>query len=183
MCCWCCSSHSCIGHSGNMVVMSIDHGTSSGYAVFIDGEYHASGIIKLGSITNLSEGYTEYESLINFYEPNVIVLEKINIAGRKFGALNIIKLAQLQAMIRLLCDMRNIVIYEVNPISMKKFLTDNGKAEKHIVAKHLADMWNLREEDICVPIYYSRKEGIKGYIADESDAIGLGTYYVKNVDK
>ena len=68
-------------------------------------------------------------------------------------------------------------------MSMKKSITGNGKAEKREVAECVAKQWSLNPNHICEPIFYKRKEGIKHYLADESDAIALGTYYLKNCKK
>lgn len=127
---------------------------------------------------NLEQGYNSYERLFLEYNPSVVVLEKINVQGMKFGALNVIKLAQLQAMIRLLCDRHNIPVYEVNPTSMKKTITGYGKADKTQIADCISKYWNLKRDNICIPIHYKKKDGIKEYKADESDAIGLGTCYL-----
>lgn len=119
-----------------------------------------------------------YEDIFLYFKPEVVVVEKINVAGISFGANNVLKLAQLQAMIRLLCQQHNVRIYEVNPTTMKKSLSGYGKSEKIEIAKIVASRWKLNVDSICIPILYKRKEGIKGYVADESDAIALGTYYI-----
>ena len=166
-----------------MVVLSVDHGTRSGYSVFEDEKYIESGIVTLDSVTSLRQAQMEFYQIFSFYEPNVVVVEKVNVAGSKFGGTNIVKLAQLQGIVLLLADMFKCKVVEVNPMSMKKVITGNGKAEKREVAECVAKLWSLNPNHICVPVYYKKKDGIKNYLADESDAIALGTYYLEECKK
>ena len=166
-----------------MVVLSVDHGTRSGYSIFRDGKYIESGIVTLDSVTSLRKAHKEFFLIFSMYKPDVLVVEKVNVAGSKFGGTNIVKLAQLQAIVLLLADTFNCKVIEVNPMSMKKVITGNGKAEKREVAECIAKRWGLNPNHICVPVYYKKKDGIKTYLADESDAIALGTYYLEECKK
>ena len=166
-----------------MVVLSVDHGTRSGYSVFKDGKYIESGIVTLDSVTSLRKAHKEFFLIFSMYKPDVLVVEKVNVAGSKFGGTNIVKLAQLQAIVLLLADTFNCKVIEVNPMSMKKVITGNGKAEKREVAECIAKRWSLNPNHICVPVYYKKKDGVKTYLADESDAIALGTYYLEECKK
>lgn len=166
-----------------MVVLSVDHGTRSGYSIFRDGKYIESGIVTLDSVTSLRKAHKEFFLIFSMYKPDVLVVEKVNVAGSKFGGTNIVKLAQLQAIVLLLADTFNCKVIEVNPMSMKKVITGNGKAEKREVAECIAKRWSLNPNHICVPVYYKKKDGVKTYLADESDAIALGTYYLEECKK
>ena len=166
-----------------MVVLSVDHGTRSGYSIFRDGKYIESGIVTLDSVTSLRKAHKEFFLIFSMYKPDVLVVEKVNVAGSKFGGTNIVKLAQLQAIVLLLADMFKCEVKEVNPMSMKKVITGNGKAEKREVAECIAKRWGLNPNHICVPVYYKKKDGVKTYLADESDAIALGTYYLEECKK
>ena len=167
-----------IGEKMRETVLSIDHGKRSGFSAFINGKYIKSGTLNIEEITSLEGAYEKYRHLFFTYLPDIVVVEKVNVAGSKFGGNNVIKLAQLQAMIILLAQQYGSKIVEVNPLQLKKALTGNGRAEKREVAECVAKMWSLDAEQICVPEYYKKKSGIKNYLADESDAIALGTYYV-----
>lgn len=166
-----------------MVVLSVDHGARSGYSVFEDEKYIESGIVTLDSVTSLRQAQTEFYQIFSFYNPDVVVVEKVNVAGSKFGGTNIVKLAQLQGIVLLLADMFKCEVKEVNPMSMKKVITGNGKAEKREVAECIAKRWGLNPNHICAPVYYKKKDGVKTYLADESDAIALGTYYLEECKK
>ena len=166
-----------------MVVLSVDHGTRSGYSIFRDGKYIESGIVTLDSVTSLRKAHKEFFLIFSMYKPDVLVVEKVNVAGSKFGGTNIVKLAQLQAIVLLLADTFNCKVIEVNPMSMKKVITGNGKAEKREVAECIAKRWSLNPNHICVPVYYKKKDGVKTYLADESDAIALRTYYLEECKK
>ena len=63
----------------------------------------------------------------------------------------------------------------------KKYITGNGRAEKREVAEVVADFCGLNPNHICVPVHFKRKDGIKTYLADESDAIALGIYATKGL--
>ena len=166
-----------------MVILSVDHGTRSGYSIFRDGKYIESGIVTLDSVTSLRKAHKEFFLIFSMYKPDVLVVEKVNVAGSKFGGTNIVKLAQLQAIVLLLADTFNCKVIEVNPMSMKKVITGNGKAEKREVAECIAKRWGLNPNHICIPVYYKKKDGVKTYLADESDAIALGTYYLEECKK
>lgn len=166
-----------------MVILSVDHGTRSGYSIFRDDKYIESGIVTLDSVTSLRKAHKEFFLIFSMYKPDVLVVEKVNVAGSKFGGTNIVKLAQLQAIVLLLADTFNCKVIEVNPMSMKKVITGNGKAEKREVAECIAKRWGLNPNHICVPVYYKKKDGVKTYLADESDAIALGTYYLEECKK
>ena len=166
-----------------MVVLSVDHGTRSGYSVFKDEKYIESGIVTLDSVTSLRKAHKEFFLIFSMYKPAALVVEKANVAVSNFGGTNIVKLAQLQAIVLLLADTFNCKVIEVNPMSMKKVITGNGKAEKREVAECIAKRWSLNPNHICVPVYYKKKDGIKTYLADESDAIALGTYYLEECKK
>lgn len=166
-----------------MVILSVDHGTRSGYSIFRDDKYIESGIVTLDSVTSLRKAHKEFFLIFSMYKPDVLVVEKVNVAGSKFGGTNIVKLAQLQAIVLLLADTFNCKVIEVNPMSMKKVITGNGKAEKREVAECIAKRWSLNPNHICVPVYYKKKDGVKTYLADESDAIALGTYYLEECKK
>ena len=164
-----------------MRILAIDHGTRSGFSYFVDNRYTYSGVILLKDIKELREAQKSFYELFQIYKPEVVVLEKINVAGTKFGGDNVIKLAQLQAIIIAIAQNYNCKIIYVNPTSMKKHITGNGRVEKREVAMHIAKKWNLNPDHICVPQYYKLKKGVKGYEADESDAIALGTYAMETM--
>jgi hypothetical protein len=42
----------------------------------------------------------------------------------------------------------------------------------------LTNIWGISLDDIVIPVYYKKKEGIKELIYDKSDAVALGTYYL-----
>ena len=163
----------------NKITLAVDHGTRTGYSVFTNGEYTHSGIINIGDVKSLRKAYKEFSDIFAIYKPTHVAVEKVNVAGSKFGGENIIKLAQLQGIVLLLAQQYNCYVQEVNPMKLKKYITGNGRAEKREVAEEVAKLYSLNPNHICVPVYYKKKDGIKTYLADESDAIALGTYAVK----
>ena len=114
---------------------------------------------KLKEKPELREAQKSFYELFQIYKPEVVVLEKINVAGTKFGGDNVIKLAQLQAIIIAIAQNYNCKIIYVNPTSMKKYITGNGRAEKREVAEVVADFCGLNPNHICVPVHFKRKDG------------------------
>lgn len=164
-----------------MIILSVDHGTRSGFSVFEDASYITSGTISLKNVESLCDCYSKFFELFSIHRPEYVIIEKINVSGVKFGGDNVVKLARLQGVIVMLAQAFNCDVVEVNPMSMKKYIVGNGRAEKQDVAKVVADKFNLIQEHICVPKYYKKKSGIKSYEADESDAIALGVYAIENI--
>lgn len=162
------------------MLIAVDHGTKTGYSVFDNAKLKHYGAKQFESITCLKEVHDWFSSLVKVYKPTVIVLEKINVAGSKFGGNNVIKLSQFQGVLRLVAQSIGAEVVEMNPTSMKKVITGYGKAEKVEVAQKVANIWNLNRNEICVPVYYKKKDGIKTYEADVSDSIALGTFYYMN---
>ena len=165
----------------NNITLAVDHGARSGYSIFTNGKYTHSGIVELGDVKSLRKAYKEFNNIFAIYKPTNVVIEKVNVAGTKFGGENIVKLAQLQAVVILLAQQYGCFVQEVNPMQLKKYITGNGRAEKREVAMHIAKKWHLNPDHICVPQYYKLKKGVKGYEADESDAIALGTYAMETM--
>ena len=68
-----------------MVVLSIDHGARSGYSIFEGNEYVESGVVTLNSVTSLRQAQVEFYQIFSFYKPKILVVEKVNVTGNKFG--------------------------------------------------------------------------------------------------
>ena len=165
----------------NNITLAVDHGARSGYSIFTNGKYTHSGIVELGDVKSLRKAYKEFNNIFAIYKPTNVVIEKVNVAGTKFGGENIVKLAQLQVVVILLAQQYGCFVQEVNPMQLKKYITGNGRAEKREVAEVVADFRGLNSNHICVPVHFKRKDGIKTYLADESDAIALGIYATKGL--
>lgn len=159
-----------------MKILAIDHGTSCGYAVIDDGKVDKFGTVQL-NITDLREMFFQFMKIMDDVKPEFVVLEKVNVHGTKFGAMNVLKLQGIQTIVRLTCELLEIDYDFINPKTLKKYLTGNGNATKTDVAMAMVDRWGIEYETLCEHIPYKKKEGTKEVLYDASDALALATCY------
>lgn len=157
-----------------MKYISFDHGTASGYAVFQREEKGLKliqkGFIQFNKDTTYDIMYDTFLPVFKWHDKDVecVFLEKINIMGAKFNADAIVRLCEIRAIIKLLCHEYGIRVEEVNPMTLKKFVTCNGRATKEELADTICDMFDLKQEDV-VP-----KLGTKKPCFEITDSIGIG---------
>ena len=159
--------------------MAFDHGASYGMAFMVNGTLQRYEQNNLKKEDSLKEFYNAVTGRVIYWQPDVIVIEKINVAGTTFGGNNVVRLAELRAIIKLVCEERGIKCVEVNPTTMKKYITGYGKATKREVAEVLGATYGIDADEICKPEYYvkgDKKGQVKKYIAEASDAIALAHY-------
>lgn len=158
-----------------MITLSIDHGTTSGYAIFKHTDKNVqlinSGFVFFNSKTTYDEIYLKYNELFYKANPDIVSLEKVNLRGTKFNADAILRLCEIRAMIKLIADKRGIECVEANPLSMKKFLTGHGHGTKYQVAKEVCLVFEKNFDEIP-------KIRTKNPLYDECDAIALGYYNI-----
>lgn len=167
-------------------VLSLDHGASTGFSVLkVENEsveICEYGLINLSKMTIL-ERYETYKALFEriflTYKIDYICTEKLNIAGSRFGLKSILPLTELKAIIKLLAESYRCEILESNPMSMKKYVTGTGRADKDIMAAAIIDMFKLPQA-ILKP-YPSRK--IKVYDIIDSIAVGYYAMCIKEDNK
>lgn len=158
------------------VVLTMVNGTNSGMAIIENGSLIATEDFNIEKASNLKRMYQMVRSRLIYWKPDIVAIEKVNVAGSAFGGNNVVKLAEIRAMIKLACLDFDIPFIEVSPPTLKKAITGYGKASKREVAEVLASIYNLDADDICKPIYYKRDNRIKTYVAEQSDAIALAHY-------
>lgn len=153
-----------------MKILSIDQSTKNvGYCVFNNADYVKSGTIQVHKPTQKKK--YEYEfvdksfliiaTLINEHSPDVIVMEEV-FAGKSNGALKL--LATLKGMVIGYCRGIGINTEVIYPTSWKSFLKVHSKRDK---------------EKVDVKNFFQSKYNLVITEDDESDAIGIGYYYVK----
>lgn len=158
-----------------MLYLSIDHGTTSGYSI-INVEDDKMELLECDFIFFTSETtydvmYEKFDRLFQFdfdgQKIRKVVIEKSTFAGRSCGYNAVMKLFEIRAIIKLLAHQYGIDIVEIAPTSMKKFITENGRASKEEVAKTMCNAFDLVYET-CVP-----KHTTKNPQFDMCDAIAL----------
>lgn len=161
-----------------MVILGIDHGSRTGISAIEDGVcVHTSTVtVDLKADNALAEYFYSIQFILNEYNPNLVALE-VPRHSRNGDIYR--KLVGLYTVIKLSCEIRKIKVIEVDPRTMKKFITGKGNAEKNEVMECLITRWAVRKDLVYKPVYYKAKrlEGqIKEYLFDESDATGLALY-------
>lgn len=152
-----------------MKILSIDQSTTNvGYCIFNNKDYIKSGTILVHKPSQKKK--YEYEfvdksfsiiiDLIDKYNPDVIVMEEV-FAGKSNGALKL--LATLKGMVIGYCKGIGINSEVVYPTSWKSSLKIHSKRDK---------------EKVDVKNFFQSKYNIIIEEDDESDAIGIGYYYV-----
>lgn len=165
-----------------MFSLSIDSGRRSGYSVI---EIVTGKLIAYGSWIN--EGKThgdiycsfhnKLQELIHEYRPSVLVCEKQNVTGGKFGGDNVIYLAGYKGIEHLLASVNNIEHVVVNPMSVKKYITGNGRAEKENVLECLSKHYKVHKEYLCDCEHYKKTGLLKTVHYEKSDSIANNRFY------
>jgi len=130
----------------------------------IDYELKEIGILttKTKGMERLSNYINEIKSLINKYNPELIIIE-----GYSYGSSNtrsVFELGELAGSIKLLSYEMKTPILIVPPSSLKLFITDDGKAQKDKMMDSIKDKFG--EE-----FYYKDKLS-----DDMADSFGLGIF-------
>lgn len=160
-----------------MRILGIDHSIkSTGWALLEDGKIIDTGIIHL--FTEGDMRLVEFRKcileLLHHTKPDRVALE---LPSHQRGG-NITRLLTGLYTIALEASMEVCGTVEgINPMSMKKFITGHGKADKRMVYESIINKFEVPEEKVFEAIYYKKKpDVVKEYIYDKSDACALAIY-------
>lgn len=128
-----------------MIILGIDPGTAStGYGVIEVNGRAEMGVVEYGVIETskengsgerLREIYDELNSrIIRMHKPNVFVIEKLFFAT---NAKTAIKVGQAQGVMLMAAAKNKLEVFEYSPMTIKKVLTGNGRADKSEVQKYV----------------------------------------------
>ncbi len=135
-----------------MVILSIDPGVEkTGYAIFKDGKYVKSGLIKtlkdFPLEKRIEQIYLNLKKIIEDYQPQKIILEQLFFfKNRK----TIISVSQSQGTVLLLASQNSIKIEYLTPLQIKQIITGYGQADKKAIEKMLrlsTGISQLKEDD------------------------------------
>lgn len=165
-----------------MNILAFDHGTNTGWCVLelknnelklID-----KGIIKMETHSDYYEFYNAFGDVFKKYEKNCpfLCLEKVNIAGAKFGYTSVIRLTEIRTILKLLGNERAMEIIEVNPMTLKKYMCDTSKVSKSDVANKVSDVFDIEYKEIVL------KAHTKTPMYDIADSIAIGYYGASQVN-
>ncbi len=123
-----------------MTILSIDSGIErTGYAVFRNGHYLTSGLIKTSKAQikekRLEQIYNAIKELVKKNKPEKIVLERLFFFSNQK---TVITVSQTQGVVLLLAAQNNIPVEFLTPLQIKSIITGYGKADKKAVQKMIA---------------------------------------------
>ena len=78
--------------------------------------------------------YSELLEIISIYKPTVVAIEKVFFATNRKTA---IRVGQAQGVMLLAAATSNLPVFEYAPGTIKKMVTDDGRADKHKMQKAL----------------------------------------------
>lgn len=93
--------------------------------------------------TRIIQIYDFFEKLIKKHKIQTMCIEKLFFT--KFNQNNAEFVYGLRGTLMMLFLKNNIKIKELTPIEVKKYITGNGKAEKHLVQKMVMKIFGLQE--------------------------------------
>lgn len=168
-----------------MYILSIDHGTNTGYAVLeVVGEdikVIQYGLMKFEIEKTLASKYDKitkfFERITTQFKIDYVVLEKANTMGSSFGHKSITYLISLKTLFELVAEQHYTPTIEVNPTSVKKVVAGRGRATKEDMFVMVCNKFNFNDdviEKMKRPIPGSRRR-----YYDIFDAIGNGYYAIK----
>lgn len=157
-----------------MKILALDQSTTNvGYCIFNNQEYVESNVIKVHKSNEKKQNEYDFVNksfqiiinLINTYNPDVLVLEEV-FAGKSSSVLK--QLATLKGMVLGYCYSIQLETCVVYPTQWKSFIRVNGGR-----SKEKQDVLNFFEQKYNITI---NKD-------DESDAIGIGYYFINKNNK
>lgn len=131
-----------------MRVMGVDTSTKTGYVILDD----AGDIVKVGVLhyKPMSNRYTRFAhytrdiaALVDAYGVDLVVIEGYAYAGKFNNALQY----ELGACIRMRLYQDEIPFVEVQPTSLKKFVTGKGNCKKDLMLLNVYKRWEFDTED------------------------------------
>lgn len=175
-----------------MRILSLDHGTYSGFAVLDDGKLTSHGTFALSNSENkniefkLESMFNQTNNLLDIYKPDLYVAEYPS--DRTNGVTTSCLIGFYS--VGLLCaTMKKIKTISARPTTVKKFITGYGFATKEEVAKGVCKMMNINIDSVRKPVYYrntykGHKSGdLRLYMYDATDAMANGFYVYKKCIK
>lgn len=161
-----------------MRILGIDHATRTGWSVLENGVCVKTGffyLIKEGE-ERLLEYKRKIDKLIDEVKPDKIAME---LPEHQRNGKVLRYLVGLYSMNKLSALEHEIRAYEINPTTMKKFITGNGRAKKGEVLRALVDLYGVEEDLITKPIVNTKGQ-VRDFYYDESDATALAIFLYNN---
>jgi Holliday junction resolvasome RuvABC endonuclease subunit len=134
------------GNENHKLVLAIDPATKGvGYALFEGPRRPIDWGVKYAKVRKNAQGLRKIQRLIDFYHPDVIVVE--DYAGD--GSRRCKRVQQLIKNIKRLAQKKGIKTYSYSPSAIRKTFAQSGAKTKYEIAKKIAE-W-LREFEPRLP--------------------------------
>jgi Holliday junction resolvasome RuvABC endonuclease subunit len=131
----------------NKAVLGIDIATHTGLA-FLMGDSH-----RMKSIHPNSKGFSRVQSIatgverfLDTWEPDVVVIEA-NTAGVHGNIASFIATVECATAIKIILFQKQYSWIEVSPLTLKKWTTGNGKADKKEMHDFVQSRWGFSSEN------------------------------------
>lgn len=174
-----------------MLILGIDPGTATtgwGLIEKIDGQDFNIlewGLIETNKETmphvRLHEIHEQMLSLLDKFQPNVLVMEKIFMFN---NAKTVIRVSQAQGVILMACANYTIDVFEYAPASVKKLITGNGRANKKEVESAVREILGpkLNKKDLKDGNGKARKM-TKTYVDNAVDALAIAMCHLMKINE
>jgi len=131
-------------------VLGIDQSLNhTGYVVLIDGKVLKTGLIepKIKGTIRLVTIRNELIKLLEFHRPHLVGMEDYAYSGRG----RVFNLGELGGIIKVLCADKRKPLMIINPLQIKKYATNNGKADKELMIKKTKEKTGIlfSDDNIC----------------------------------
>ena len=131
-----------------MRIMGVDTSTKTGYVVLDDqGDIAVVGVLthkpQADRFTRFSHYTREIAELVDAYGVDLVIIEGYSFAGKFNNALQY----ELGACIRMKLHENEVPFIEVQPTSLKKFVTGKGNVKKDLMLLNVYKRWDFDTND------------------------------------
>lgn len=165
-----------------MKVMGVDGALgSTGIAVMDNGMVTQITKIRTAKVkatpdesARLKQIADEFQTLLIFHNPDVVIMENQHV--NKLNPRTSLGLARVRGVIQLICALRNIPFYTLEPSEIKKKVTGKGNAKKELVQEKIVALYHNQSivQSVLSEIILTGKNKTD----DMADALAIAHTYV-----
>jgi crossover junction endodeoxyribonuclease RuvC len=164
------------------VVMGVDGALgTTGIAILADGVVNQITKIRTAKLkatpdesSRLKQIADEFQTLLMFHNPTVVIMENQHV--NKLNPRTSLGLARVRGVIQLMCALRNIPFFTLEPSEIKKQVTGKGNAKKEIVQEKIVELY--KDQDIVQRVLSKIIPTGKNKTDDMADALAIAHTYV-----
>jgi len=157
-----------------MLILGIDPGTATTGYGFIKVDGPSFSVVEYGLIETLKtsdpekrlqEIFHDMTILIDKHKPDIAAIEKVFFAT---NAKTAIRVGQSIGVIMLAAAQAEIPVIEYSPMTVKKMISGNGRADKTFVQKHVQKLLHIAKP----------KKGEKTHFDNSADALAIAICHI-----